>query len=119
MSRRRLYLACEDGMYCADLKDGSTAKAELIGLNGMGRVRSIVIDGASPNRIYAATMEGGFWRSDDEGDNWRPINKNIVYLLRRMLKASSMPAPDQPRSIVARTAEKTGRICDRSRRCTR
>jgi hypothetical protein len=39
-----------------------------------------VIDGASPNRIYAATMEGGFWRSDDEGDNWRPINKNIVYL---------------------------------------
>lgn len=79
MADRVLHIAAEDGAYRARL-NGGTATAERTGLAGMGRVRSIEADARDPSRVYAATNEGGFWRSDDGGGTWRAINRHIVYL---------------------------------------
>lgn len=38
-----------------------------------GRVTDIAIDPNSANTIYAATAQGGLWRSLDAGANWEPL----------------------------------------------
>ena len=45
--------------------DGTVATA--------GRVSAIAIHPTDMNIIYAGAAQGGVWRSDDAGENWRPL----------------------------------------------
>ena len=37
-----------------------------------GRTRALVVDPRRPQRLFAAGVSGGVWRSDDNGDSWQP-----------------------------------------------
>ncbi len=39
-----------------------------------GRTRAILVDERDNNRIFAGSVSGGLWRSDDAGQNWTAIN---------------------------------------------
>jgi hypothetical protein len=39
---------------------------------------SISLDTSDPNRIYAAISAAGGFRTDDGGDTWSPINRNVA-----------------------------------------
>lgn len=69
--------------------DGGKSWAELPGLRthesgskwmpgagGMG-LHTIIQDPANPGRIYIAISAAGVFRTDDDGDTWRPINKGL------------------------------------------
>jgi len=55
------------------------------GAGGMG-VHTIVQDPAVPGRTYVAISAAGVFRSDDEGETWRPMNKG--------LHSNDLPDPD-------------------------
>lgn len=42
--------------------------------NMAGRVRGIMVDPDNPNRVYAGSVSGGLYRSDNSGDNWYPVH---------------------------------------------
>ena len=52
---------------------------EPIDLGAVGRVWPIVTDIHNPDRLYAATMRGGVFRSDDRGQTWHEKNAGILY----------------------------------------
>ena len=45
--------------------------------NGGKCLHSIALDPNHPGRLYIAASTGGIYRSDDNGESWRPINKGI------------------------------------------
>ena len=49
-----------------------------IKLDGMP-VFDVAVDPFNQNRVYAATMGNGLWRSDDAGESWRPAGPGITY----------------------------------------
>jgi photosystem II stability/assembly factor-like uncharacterized protein len=70
--------------------DGGKNWHELAGLRGHGTgpawqpgaggmcLHTIILDTASPDRIYIAISAAGAFRSDDGGATWKPINKGLV-----------------------------------------
>lgn len=44
---------------------------EVRALTRTGEILSLAADPARPERLWAVTMQGGLWRSDDGGANWR------------------------------------------------
>jgi len=42
--------------------------------NMAGRVRGIMVDPDNPNRVYAGSVSGGLYRSDNSGDSWYPVH---------------------------------------------
>jgi len=70
--------------------DGGKNWHELAGLRGHGSgpawqpgaggmcLHTIILDTASPDRIYIAISAAGAFRSDDGGATWKPINKGLV-----------------------------------------
>ena len=70
--------------------DGGTNWEELAGLRGHGSgpawqpgaggmcLHSIILDPVNPKRIFVAISAAGSFRSDDDGKNWKPINKGLV-----------------------------------------
>ena len=44
----------------------------------LGVVNDLTIDPARPDTVYAATANGGFWRSDDGGRSWRRLSAEVV-----------------------------------------
>jgi photosystem II stability/assembly factor-like uncharacterized protein len=77
--------------------DGGKSWHELAGLRGHGTgprwqpgaggmcLHTILLDPADPERIFVAISAAGAFRSEDGGQNWRPINKG--------LKSNFMPDP--------------------------
>ncbi|MBT7862839.1 MAG: choice-of-anchor D domain-containing protein [Gemmatimonadetes bacterium] len=68
-------------------QDGGVTWAEL---NGSGdrvltplQVRSLVVDDANPNVMFAATSTGGFQRTTDRGDTWLAVNTGLAQLTGR------------------------------------
>jgi hypothetical protein len=61
----------------AGLTEHETRERWQPGAGGMC-CHSIQIDPASPRRIFAAISAAGAFRTDDEGDTWAPINKNVA-----------------------------------------
>ncbi len=55
------------------------------GAGGMG-LHTILLDAVHPGRIYIAISAAGAFRSDDDGETWRPINRGLV--------SQFLPAPD-------------------------
>ena len=70
-------------------KDGGHSWQELPGLRGHGTgpkwqpgaggmcLHSILLDPKNPGRIYIAISAAGAFRSDDGGENWKPINRGL------------------------------------------
>ncbi len=46
------------------------------GAGGMA-VHTIILDQANPGRIYVAISAAGVFRSDDDGQSWKPINRGL------------------------------------------
>ncbi|MDW8302946.1 MAG: hypothetical protein RML38_10835, partial [Bacteroidia bacterium] len=42
--------------------------------NMAGRVRGIMVDPDHPNRVYAGSVSGGLYRSDNSGNSWYPVH---------------------------------------------
>ncbi|MGE0609289.1 MAG: WD40/YVTN/BNR-like repeat-containing protein [Pirellulales bacterium] len=69
--------------------DGGKSWQELSGLRGHGSgqfwqpgaggmgLHTIVLDPKNPQRIYIAISAAGAFRSDDGGQNWKPINRGL------------------------------------------
>jgi hypothetical protein len=70
-------------------KDGAHSWQELPGLRGHGTgpkwqpgaggmcLHTIILDPKNPNRIVIAISAAGAFRSDDGGENWKPINRGL------------------------------------------
>src|SRR5436309_2995632 len=69
--------------------DGGKNWHELSGLRGHGTgpkwqpgaggmcLHTVILDPSKPARIYIAISAAGAFRTDDEGKNWKPINKGL------------------------------------------
>ena len=55
------------------------------GAGGLG-LHTIILDPAHPGRMYIAISAAGAFRTDDGGENWRPINRG--------LKSNGLPDPE-------------------------
>lgn len=49
-------------------------------------LHTLFVDPTNPKRIFVAISAAGCFRSDDGGDNWKPINKGLI--------SNFMPVPD-------------------------
>ena len=49
-------------------------------------LHTIILDPATPGRMFAAISAAGAFRSDDAGETWRPVNRG--------LRSEGIPAPD-------------------------
>jgi photosystem II stability/assembly factor-like uncharacterized protein len=66
-----------------------------------GRIKSIVVDPQTPNRIYVGAAAGGVWRSTDAGMTWTPCMDDA----NAMAMGTLCLAPDDPSTIYAGTGE--------------
>ncbi len=78
--------------------DGGNSWQELPGLRGHGSgpswqpgaggmcLHTIMLDASEPGRMFAAISAAGAFRSDDEGQTWRPVNHG--------LQSEGIPDPD-------------------------
>jgi photosystem II stability/assembly factor-like uncharacterized protein len=69
--------------------DGGESWKELPGLRGHGTgpkwqpgaggmcLHTIILDPSNPRRMYIAISAAGAFRTDDGGDNWKPINRGL------------------------------------------
>jgi len=69
--------------------DGAHSWHELAGLRGHGTgpkwqpgaggmcLHTIILDPATPGRMFAAISAAGAFRSDDSGETWRPVNRGL------------------------------------------
>jgi photosystem II stability/assembly factor-like uncharacterized protein len=67
------------------LRGHDTGSSWQPGAGGMC-LHTVVLDPSRPRRIYAAISAAGAFRSDDDGETWRPINRG--------LKSEGIPDPD-------------------------
>jgi len=75
---RSLYISTERGLMRGDL-NGTLADVRPLGLEGHGRVWSVVVDHRVPSRLYAGTTRGGVFRSDDAGHTWQKKSEGLFY----------------------------------------
>jgi photosystem II stability/assembly factor-like uncharacterized protein len=66
-----------------------------------GRVRSIVVRPDNPDRMWAASVGGGIWVTDDGGTSWGPVNDFMVNLAVTSLAIN----PAKPDEMYATTGE--------------
>ena len=92
-----VYAGVEDaGLFRSS--DGGNSWQELPGLRGHGSgpswqpgaggmcLHTIMLDASEPGRMFAAISAAGAFRSDDEGQTWRPVNHG--------LQSEGIPDPD-------------------------
>jgi photosystem II stability/assembly factor-like uncharacterized protein len=78
-SSSSLLIGTTDGLYLGSA-NGSGYSADLLAFQGAGPMRSnVVVDVDNPDRLYAGTTRGGFFRSDDRGKTWTEFNNGLVY----------------------------------------
>ncbi|MEZ5395775.1 MAG: hypothetical protein R2724_23580 [Bryobacterales bacterium] len=79
-ARRMLYAATSSGVYKRAGGESSWTAANG-GLENL-TVRQLVIDPHTPNALYAATLNGGVWRTTDGGATWNPTGTNAAIISR-------------------------------------
>jgi photosystem II stability/assembly factor-like uncharacterized protein len=83
-----VFAGVEDAaLFCS--RDGGKTWEELAGLREHGSgpswqpgaggmcLHTIVLDHSNPHRIFVAISAAGVFRSDDDGETWRPVNKGL------------------------------------------
>ncbi|MDQ6604451.1 MAG: glycosyl hydrolase [Chloroflexota bacterium] len=68
-------VATDKGVLVARSRNGEWKRAEY--LDGSD-VQALAADPLRPAIIYCGTYGQGLWRSDDAGDNWRPVGEGIT-----------------------------------------
>lgn len=71
-----------------------------------GRIRGIVIDPGNPDRMWAASVGGGVWHTQDAGATWAAVDDFLGNLACVCLAMS----PADPRTIYAGTGEGFGNV---------
>ena len=71
-----------------------------------GRIRGIVIDPGNPQRMWAASVGGGVWHTQDAGASWSAVDDFLGNLACVCLAMH----PSDPRTIYAGTGEGFGNI---------
>ncbi len=66
-----------------------------------GRTRSLVIDPANPQHMWAGAVGGGIWRSTNAGVSWAPVNDRMSNLA----VCSLALVPGTPNTLYAGTGE--------------
>jgi outer membrane protein assembly factor BamB len=92
-------LAIEE--FTARLSPDNTGWKSLGPGNIGGRIRSILIDPANPQKIYIGSVGGGVWISTDGGQSWQPGND----LMANLAVCSMAMDPTTPATIYAGTGE--------------
>ena len=69
-----------------------------------GRTRAIAIDPTEPDRMFAAGVAGGIWRSSDAGASWTPVDDMMLNLA----VCTIVIDPTDPSIIYAGTGEGYG-----------
>lgn len=69
------------------LRNQGTGKDWQPGAGGMG-LHTMILDPNNPGRMYIAISAAGAFRSDDEGNSWRPINRGLY--------SKYIPDPEAP-----------------------
>lgn len=78
MSRRTLLVGTTSGAFKVELNGGEPV-VQPLGLEQAGGLRCpIVVDCANPRMLFAGTVARGVLRSDDGGQNWRPMNNGLT-----------------------------------------
>jgi hypothetical protein len=79
-----------------------TATWEWIGPGNIGgRTRGLVIDPDDPTRMWATSVGGGVWQTEDQGGTWSPVDDFLVNLACTCLAMD----PSDPSRIYAGTGE--------------
>ena len=88
--------------------DGSASTSGALGTwqplgpgNVGGRTRSILIDPANPQVMYAAAVAGGIWKTTNAGASWAPLNDFLPNIAVTCLAFD----PSNPNTIYAGTGE--------------
>ena len=71
-----------------------------------GRTRSILTDPQNPQRLWAGSVAGGVWRSDDSGAHWTPADD----FMSNLSVTSMVMDPAHPPRIYAGTGEGFGNV---------
>jgi photosystem II stability/assembly factor-like uncharacterized protein len=69
-----------------------------------GRTRSIVPHPSNPNVVWAASVGGGIWRTDNAGASWRPLDD----MMANLAVTSVALDPTNPNILYAGTGEGFG-----------
>jgi hypothetical protein len=69
--------------------------------NAGGRTRSIVIDPRTPDRMWAGSIAGGLWLSENGGGTWRPYDDRMASLAISTMAID----PSNPDKIFVGTGE--------------
>jgi len=97
LRRREAQLAGNDG----EPPGGITSWDWLGPGNVGGRTRALVIDPTDPDRMFAAGVAGGIWKTTDGGDSWNPADD----LLLNLAVCSLAMDPNDPDTLYAGTGE--------------
>jgi photosystem II stability/assembly factor-like uncharacterized protein len=71
-----------------------------------GRTRSILIHPSNPSTIWAGSVGGGIWRTQDGGQSWSPVDD----FLANLAVTSMVMDPNDPDLIYAGTGEGFGNL---------
>src|SRR5256885_1501451 len=66
-----------------------------------GRTRSIVVHPTSPGVMWAGSVAGGVWRTDDGGQSWEPVDDFMANLAVACMAVD----PTDPNVVYAGTGE--------------
>ena len=66
-----------------------------------GRIRAIAIHPTTPTRVFAGSVSGGIWRTNDAGASWAPVND----FLANLSVSSIVISPTDPNVMYAGTGE--------------
>jgi hypothetical protein len=75
-----------------------------------GRIRSIVIHPTLTNRIWAGSVSGGIWRSENGGDSWFPVDDFMASLAVSTMIIAPNNNPNNPDTLYAGTGEGFGNV---------
>lgn len=70
VNRSSMLVGTKDGIF-KTTDEGKTFSQ----ISDLKNVAAIIFDTSNPKIVYAATSNGTFYRSDDEGRNWRKVNE--------------------------------------------
>jgi photosystem II stability/assembly factor-like uncharacterized protein len=76
--------------------------------NGGACLHTVVVDPHVPDRLYTACSTGGVYRTDDGGETWRPLNRNIV--CRFLPEGEQYPDAGQCVHKVSASSARPGRL---------